>query len=80
MIQVIAGRKGSGKTKRIIDMANKASQDSKHDVVFIDDDNRYMFDLQHKVRFIDASEYNLDNDQMFIGFLSGAIAQNFDVG
>lgn len=80
MIQVIAGRKGSGKTKRIIDMANKASQDSKHDVVFIDDDNRYMFDLQHNVRFIDASEYNLDNDQMLVGFLSGAIAQNFDVG
>jgi hypothetical protein len=80
LIQVIAGRKGSGKTKRIIDMANKASQDSKHDVVFIDDDNRYMFDLQHNVRFINASEYDLDNDQMFIGFLSGAIAQNFDVG
>ena len=80
MIQVIAGRKGSGKTKRIIDMANKASQDSKHDVVFIDDDNRYMFDLQHNVRFINASEYSLTNDQMFAGFLSGVIAQNFDVG
>ena len=40
MIQVIAGKKGSGKTKRIIDMANQASQESKHDIVFIDDDNR----------------------------------------
>ena len=80
MIQVIAGRKGSGKTKRIIDMANKASQDSKHDIVFIDDDNRYMFDLRHEVRFIDASEYDLANDQMFIGFLTGAVSQNFDVG
>ena len=37
MIQVIAGKKGSGKTKRIIDMANQASQESKHDIVFIDD-------------------------------------------
>ena len=36
MIQVIAGKKGSGKTKRIIDMANQASQESKHDIVFID--------------------------------------------
>ena len=80
MIQVIAGRKGSGKTKRIIDMANKASQDSKHDIVFIDDDNRYMFDLRHEVRFINASEYDLTNDQMFIGFLTGVVAQNFDVG
>lgn len=80
MIQVIAGIKGSGKTKRIIDMANKASQDSKHDIVFIDDDNRYMFDLRHEVRFINASEYSLANDQMFIGFITGVVAQNFDVG
>ena len=80
MIQVIAGRKGSGKTKRIIDMANKASQDSKHDIVFIDDDNRYMFDLRHEVRFMNATEYDLNNDQMFIGFLTGVVAQNFDVG
>jgi len=80
LIQVIAGRKGSGKTKRIIDMANKASQDSKHDIVFMDDDNRYMFDLRHEVRFINATEYELENDQMFIGFLTGVVAQNFDVG
>ena len=80
MIQVIAGKKGSGKTKRIIDMANTAAQDSKHDIVFIDDDNRYMFDLRHEVRFINAGEYNLLSDQMFMGFLAGAVAQNFDVG
>lgn len=80
MIQVIAGKKGSGKTKRIIDMANKASQDSKHDIVFIDDDNRYMFDLRHEVRFVNAGEYDILSDQMFMGFLCGAVAQNFDVG
>lgn len=80
MIQVIAGKKGSGKTKRIIDMANKASQDSKHDIVFIDDDNRYMFDLRHEVRFINAGEYDILGDQMFMGFICGAVAQNFDVG
>ncbi|NLO85292.1 MAG: twitching motility protein PilT [Clostridiales bacterium] len=80
MIQVIAGKKGSGKTKRIIDMANKATQESHHDIVFIDDDNRYMFDLRHEVRFINAGEYDLLSDHMFMGFLCGAVAQNFDVG
>ena len=80
MIQVIAGKKGSGKTKRILDMANKAAQESRHDVVFIDDDNRYMFDLRHEVRFINASEYDLSNDQMFMGLLCGVVAQNFDIG
>lgn len=80
LIQVIAGNKGSGKTKRLIDMTNKASQESHHDIVFIDDDNRYMFDLRHEVRFVNAGEYQLENDQMFMGFLYGAVAQNFDVG
>ncbi|MEG0741467.1 MAG: hypothetical protein RSB91_03760 [Clostridia bacterium] len=80
MIQVIAGKKGSGKTKRLIDMANKATQENKHDIVFIDDDNRYMFDLRHEVRFINAGEYDMLSDQMFMGFLCGAVAQNFDVG
>ncbi len=80
MIQVVAGKKGSGKTKRIIDMANLATKDSKHDIVFIDDDNRYMFDLRHEVRFINASEYDIVNDQMFMGMLCGIVAQNFDLG
>ena len=74
MIQVIAGKKGSGKTKRIIDMANVASRDSKHDIVFIDDDARYMYDLRHEVRFINAG------DQMFMGYLCGIVSQNFDLG
>ena len=80
MIQVIAGKKGSGKTKKILDLANKAAQESRHDVVFIDDDNRYMFDLRHEVRFINASEYDIANDQMFMGMLCGIVAQNFDLG
>lgn len=80
MIQVVAGKKGSGKTKRIIDMANLATKDSRHDIVFIDDDNRYMFDLRHEVRFINASEYDIANDQMFMGMLCGIVAQNFDLG
>jgi len=80
LIQVIAGKKGSGKTKRIIDLANTASKDSRHDIVFIDDDNRYMYDLRHEVRFINAGEYSIANDQMFMGLILGVVAQNFDLG
>ena len=80
MIQIIAGKKGSGKTKRIIDMTNISVKEAKHDVVFIDDDNRYMFDINHKVRFINAGEYGVHSAEMFLGFLCGMLAQNFDVG
>lgn len=79
MIQVIHGRKGSGKTKRIIDLANDAIKDQKGDVVFVDDDNRYMFDLRHEVRFVNAGEYGMVGPEMFFGFLCGMLAQNFDV-
>lgn len=80
MIQIINGKKGSGKTKRIIDMANHSIKDSKSDVLFIDDDNRYMFDLRHEIRFINAGEYGILSPEMFLGFLCGLLAQNFDVG
>ncbi len=80
MIQVIHGRKGSGKTKRIIDLANHSIKESKSDVLFVDDDNRYMFDLRHEVRFINAGEYAIVSQEMFLGFLCGLLAQNFDVG
>ncbi|NLE19305.1 MAG: ATP-binding protein [Clostridiales bacterium] len=79
MIQVIHGKKGSGKTKRIIDMANDAIKNQKGDVVFVDDDNRYMFDLRHEIRFVNAGEYGMVGPEMFYGFLCGMLAQNFDV-
>lgn len=79
MIQVIYGKKGSGKTKRLIDMANDSIRDQKGDVLFIDDDNRYMFDLRHEIRFINAGEYDVHNAQMFSGFVCGLLAQNFDI-
>ena len=78
MIQVIYGKKGTGKTKRILDMANDSIKDQKGDVLFIDDDNRYMFDLRHEIRFINAGEYDVHNAQMFLGFVYGLLAQNFD--
>ena len=80
MIQVIAGKKGSGKTKRLIDLTNTTAREAAHDVVFLDDDNRYMFDVDRKVRFINAEEYHISSADMFIGFLCGILSSNFDVG
>ena len=80
MIQVIAGRKGSGKTKRLIDLTNTTARNAEHDVIFLDDNNRYMFDVDHKVRFINAEDYHIHNADMFIGFLCGMLSCNFDIG
>ena len=80
MIQEIAGKKGSGKTKRLIDLTNTTAREAEHDVIFLDDDNRYMFDVDHKVRFINAEDYHINNADMFIGFLCGMLSSNFDIG
>lgn len=79
MIQVVHGKKGSGKTKRIIDMANNAVKEQNGIVVFVDDDNRYMFDVQQPVRFVNAGEYGMSSPEMFYGFLCGMVSQNFDI-
>jgi len=72
MIQVIAGKKGSGKTKRLIDLTNTTAREAEHDVIFLD--------VDHKVRFINAEDYHIHNADMFIGFLCGMLSSNFDIG
>ena len=49
MIQVILGDKGSGKTKRLIDLANDALKQEHGNIIFVDDDKRYMYDLRHEI-------------------------------
>ena len=82
MIQVIAGKKGSGKTKRLLDVTNEALKQEHGLIVFIDDDKRYMYDLRHEIRFVDAGEFEGVKGataDVFIGFLSGMLSVNYDI-
>ncbi|MEN6417315.1 MAG: hypothetical protein ABFC73_00175, partial [Clostridiaceae bacterium] len=79
MIGVIFGEKGTGKTKQILEMANKSVHTAKGNIIFIDDDNGYMYDLSTKARFINASEYGITTPKMLYGFLCGLAAGDFDL-
>ncbi len=79
MIQLIFGEKGSGKTKRILEIANLSAEQAKGSVVFIDEDDRYMYDLNLSVRFVNATEYALSGPKMFYGFLCGIAASDHDL-
>lgn len=79
MVQVIFGEKGAGKTKRIISMANDCIKEAEGSIVFVDHDNKYMYDLKRDIRFVDASEYRIDGPKMFFGFICGMAAQDFDL-
>lgn len=79
MIQIIFGEKGTGKTKKILELANRAAKEAKGSVVFIDDDDRYMFDLDLAIRFINAVEYGITGPKTFYGFLCGVSASDHDL-
>lgn len=79
MVKIIAGGMGTGKTKRMIQMANKMAKTSDGNIVFIDDDNRNIFELDHKVRFINLEEYSINTAPMLYGFVCGLLSSNFDI-
>jgi thymidine kinase len=79
MVKVIYGTKGAGKTKTLIDTANQLVEESTGDVVFIDDSNQLMYDLKHKIRFINISEFPVSCSRGFAGFICGLIAEDYDI-
>ena len=79
MISVIYGRKGSGKTKKLVDMANLEVAEVKGDIVYIDDDSRCIYDLKHEIRFVNCCDYKIDNANKLFGFVCGMMAQDYDI-
>jgi len=79
MIKVIYGQKGTGKTKWLIDTANKVSREAKGTVVFVDYSTQLMYDLDRKIRFVNTSDFPLTGSDSFFGFICGMISQNYDI-
>lgn len=79
LVRVIFGEKGAGNSKRIIQMANDSLEQTKGSVVFIDAEGQYLFELKHAIRFIDAGHYKINSADMFVGFIAGIAAQDFDL-
>lgn len=79
MIQILIGEKGEGKTKRLIDMSNEAGKLSDGHIVFIDDDNRHMYDLHYNIRFVDTTGFKMEDQRIFFGFICGILSQDGDI-
>ena len=79
MITLIIGKKGSGKTKRLIDMCNSAVADSNGNVVFIEKDNNLTYDISHKARLAVAEDYAVKGYESLYGFIAGMCAGNYDI-
>lgn len=79
MVKVIYGKKGTGKTKSLIDTANNLAVSSTGNVVFLDYSNQLVIKLSHEIRFINVSEFPISGDSAFFGFLCGVISENYDI-
>ena len=79
MVKVIMGLKGSGKTKQLIDSINTAIKTESGSMVCIEKGSALTFDIDYRVRLIDASEYDIGNYTFLKGFISGLHAGNFDI-
>ena len=80
MLKLLIGKKGTGKTKVLIDSVNVAANEVNGNVVFISNDtNRNMYDIKSKVRMADTSEFEIDTWKEFLGFICGIISSNFDI-
>ena len=79
MIQVFMSKRGSGKSKYMISHANSAMKETKGHIVFIDDDNRAMHELDREIRFINTESFEIEDLNSLYGFICGIAAQDYDV-
>ena len=79
MIQLIVGGKGSGKTKKMIDMINESAKTTPGNIVCIEKSMKLTYDINYKARLIDVDEYNVSGYDMLYGFIAGILAGNYDI-
>lgn len=79
MVQIIAGKKGKGKTKYLLAGANEAIDTATGSIVYIDKNGKHMYELSNKVRLINVAEFPIRSYNAFIGFICGIISQDHDI-
>ncbi len=79
MIEIISGVKGKGKTKFLIQKVNDSVKGAKGNVVYLDKNNKHMYELSNKIRLINVKDYPIDTYDGFLGFVAGLISQDHDL-
>lgn len=79
MVKVIMGVKGTGKTKQMIELINAAVDTENGNVIAIERGSKLTYDVTHKIRLVDTSDYDLSTFQCMKGFIYGLYASNFDI-
>lgn len=79
MINLITGKRGSGKTKVLVEQIIEAANTATGAVVCIERGMKLTYDIPHKVRLVDAEGYGINSFDAFYGFVTGMLAGNYDI-
>ena len=79
MIDIIAGPKGRGKTKILLQRVNDDIKTTHGTIVYLDKNSKHMYELNNQIRLIVVPEFNITDTDMFIGFIAGILSQDHDL-
>ena len=79
MVKTIIGNKGSGKTKKLVDLVIEAVSEANGDVVVIEKDRKLTFDIPYQARLIDAGVYDIGSYEFLKGAICGIHSGNYDI-
>ena len=79
MVKLVVGKKGSGKTKTMLDAIAQAVKDENGNVIFVCNSNRHMLEVTHAARLVDVSNADTETFRLFKAFIMGMLSQNYDI-
>lgn len=79
MIEIIAGEKGKGKTKVLLDKVNEAVKTVGGSIVYLDKSQKHMYELDNKVRLVNVADFPISNCDEFLGFICGIVSSDHDL-
>lgn len=79
MIKLITGKKGTGKTKILVDMINNAVKTTNGDLICVEKGAKLTYDISYKVRLVDTERFGISGYDAFYGFIAGMLAGNYDI-
>ena len=79
MVNIIMGLKGSGKTKKLVDLVREAVNQETGDVVVIEKERKLTYDVPYQARLIEAGAYDIGSYEFLKGLICGVHAGNYDI-
>ena len=79
MISLIIGKKGTGKTKVLVQHVNDAVHVSSGNVVCVEKETKLTYNVNYRARLIATDVFAISGYDAFYGFLSGICAGDHDI-